>query len=156
MEEIKKNTVKEMIKSIEANIDNVPHTFSEDLSYRNRLFVLNVCRGMSNTAAAIAAGWPEEIAHQTALQLLKTPAIKSEIAKRLEAVSKASLVTKEYILTELISLYEDEWTKTRPNKAIQVKILEHIGKVSGLYNPDLMINIQTPHEVKIQIVGKSE
>lgn len=153
MEDLKRNTVRDMIQSIEANIENVPIAFSEDLSYRNRLFVINVCRGMSHTAAAIAAGWPEEIAQQTSVQLLKVPAVKNEIIRRTEAIAKASLVTKEYVLTELISLYEDEWAKSKPNKTLQVKILEHIGKVSGVYNPDLQINIQSPQEIKIQIVG---
>lgn len=49
------------------------------MTNRNRKFVLNICKGLSHTQAAIQAGYKKETAAVTATRLLKRPEIKDKI-----------------------------------------------------------------------------
>jgi hypothetical protein len=80
-----------------------------------------------------------------------------EILKRTQAIAMASAVTKEFVLVELAEIIEEMRASDFPDRNIQLKALDMIAKLSGFYQPDLMVNIQNNvDKINIQIIRPGE
>jgi len=147
---------KEIKKVLDAKLE--PLEIEEDiqelqrLPYRYRMFVLEYCRTMNAYQAGKNCGYKNGGGH-----LLQRPEIKLAITKRLQAQARVGLIDKEWVLAEMLHLYEKEESKLEANSAIQLKILEHIARIMGFNNGDTNVQIMNgTQQINIQIVKPDE
>ena len=123
------------------------------LTYRQKLFAIHFCQGMTATKAAIAAGYSENGAHVRANDLLKHEGVQLMILRRQQALAAASNVTRERIMVELGDIIEEIRMSRNPDRNLQLKVLDMLAKMNGMYQPDFQVNVQNNIEsVKIEIV----
>lgn len=155
--ELDKNKINQIEKIVTDNSDLAELEYNEELSYQQKLFVVKYCTGAEIKQAVVDAGYDAENAHNTGYHLMRNPKVKEAIAKRFQAIQKASSITKEYVLTELTNMFEELRAETRPNRLLQLKTLELIAKLSGFTLPENQINIQNNVDsIKIEIVTKDK
>jgi phage terminase small subunit len=122
------------------------------LPYRWRMFVLEYCRTADSFQAGKNCGYKNGGGH-----LLKRPEIKLAIIKRMQAQARVGLIDKEWVLTELLHLYEKEESKEEANTPTQLKILEHISRIMGFNNGDTNVQINNgTQQINIQIIKPDE
>jgi len=124
-----------------------------NLTYRQKLFAIHYCKAGDGTGSAIAAGYSENGAHVRANRLLKNPGVQQLIRRRQHALANASGMTREYVMTELMEIIEEQRMSNIPDRGLQMKALDMISKLNGYYAPELQLNVQNNIEsVKIEII----
>jgi len=125
----------------------------QSLTYKQKLFAIHYCQGLTGTNAVIAAGYSKNGAHVMANTLLKHEGVQLLILRRQQALANASRINREYVMQELAELIEEQRMSHNPDRNLQLKILEMICKLNGLYTPDVQLNLQNNAEsIKIEIV----
>jgi len=131
--------------------------FGTRLNYRQKVFVIHYTRHFNGAQAAREAGYAPDHAAIRANELLNNPGVQEAILKRTQALAMASAITKEYVLVELAEIIEELRMCDTPDRNIQLRALDMISKLSGFYQPDLMVNIQNNvDKINIQIIKPGE
>lgn len=146
----------EALSRIELDSDDNPELY-EHSRYRERLFVIEYCKDLNGCRAAEAAGYAKGSACVRAHELLKREHVKTAIAQRMRALALSSAVTREWILTELVTTVEELSTGNRDDLVLKLKTLELIAKLMGFTQPELQLNMQTNIEsIRVEIVKSKE
>lgn len=149
--------IKKSLKGPLDLLDVSEESIESRLSYKQKIFVIHYTRHGSATQACKDAGYSPEAARVTGHNLLQNPKVQMEILKRTQAIAMASAVTKEFVLVELAEIIEEMRASDFPDRNIQLKALDMIAKLSGFYQPDLMVNIQNNvDKINIQIIRPGE
>jgi len=137
--------------SFEEEIERDP--LISNLTYRQKLFAIHYCKAFDGTRAAIAAGYSEKGAHTRAYELLRHPGVQQLIRRRQAALANASAISRDYVMTELMEIIEEQRMAIVPDRVLQMKALDMISKLNGYYAPELQLNVQNNIEsIKIEIV----
>ena len=102
------------------------------LSQRQKLFAENIVKGMSHTAAAIAAGYSKKSAGFNADKLLKNTKIREYMEKLNEPREKEVGLTIEQIKSELSKIAQCE--EALP--CDRMKAMDLLCKIQGIYNKE--------------------
>jgi hypothetical protein len=111
---------------IEAIYEEIP------LTYKEKIVVEEMCRHGNMTKAGMAIGIKESSASAAVSHYMNKANVQLAIIRRQQAIAKASLVTKEWITTELLDMYETVRGRKVPNEDLVLRILQTIAKVNGL------------------------
>lgn len=112
----------------------------DGLTERERIFVEGILRGLTQIAAAQAAGYAN--AKNAAHDLAREPKIKAAIAKGREISIQATGVTREKLTDMLMSAYMNAETA-----AEQIMAVRELGKLHGLYAAQ-KVEVGHTHELK--------
>ena len=152
------NKLKKIENVLNNNIEITGDFDGDDkLSYQHKVFVIQYCKHYNAGQAAIEAGYSELSSKVRASLLLDKPNVQHAILKRQQALQAASAVTREYVLSELATIFEEVRSQDNPSVMLQLKVLDSIAKVAGFHN-NATVNIQnnTPSAITIKIVNNDE
>jgi phage terminase small subunit len=127
------------------------------VSVQQYLFIDEYLKDFNGTQACIRAGYSEKGAAQTASRLLTYNNIQDEIARRRSLIAKATDVSIINATQDLYRLIEELYTDEKVDRNAQLKALDMIYKLNGLYKDHTTVNIQNNlNEIKIQIVRPTD
>lgn len=116
------------------------------LTEMQRLFVVGIAEhGMSQSAAARAAGYAEKTAGVTGMELMKMPKVQSAIAERKAEYAAASGVTKKMVIDGFIEAINMGRLLEDPMSMISG--WREVGKMCGFYEA-------SKSEIKISVNGQ--
>ena len=149
---------KQLIKPVQI-VDNEPVINEEDrpLEPRQLLFIEEYLKDYNGTQAAIRAGYSERTANVKGSQLLTKINIKNEILRRQSLISKATNITIITATEDLLKFIQELYSDEKIERSVQLKAMELIYKLNGLFNDQTNINIQNNfNEIKVNIVKNKE
>lgn len=125
------------------------------LTPKEQRFVLEYTRNQGATKdvreVASRAGYSDP---HFGYKLLDKPHIAAEIDRINTAKMAVSLISREYVLSEVISLFNDARNdENRQDRRTMLACLDMIAKMSSFYAPDTTVNVQNNlSSIKIEIV----
>ena len=99
------------------------------LTPKQAAFVHEYLIDLNATQAAIRAGYKEKNARAMAAENLSKPDIQKAIQEAREAREKRSMITVEWVLSQIASIAQDEEAQQRD----RLKALELLGKHLGMW-----------------------
>jgi len=122
----------------------------KDLTIRQRKFIDNLFKGMSQKRAYIEAGYAEKSAEVCASQLLRNPKIQEEIERRLREINRANKVRlariSEAALAKLLSIINEA-----EEDKVRLEAIKDALDRAGL-KPEEKVNIGGGIKVEFEIV----
>ena len=127
------------------------------LSPQQYLFIDEYLKDFNGCQAAIRSGYSENGARATASRLLTYNNIQDEIARRRQLIAKSTDVSIIKATQDLYKLIEEICNDERIDRNAQLKAMDMIYKLNGLYRDNTNVNIQNNlNEIKIQIVRPTD
>ena len=107
----------------------------DPLTMQQRKFINFYCESGNATESAIKAGYSPDSAHVQGSRLLSNAKIKQAIEDKEKEFELASLITKEYVLSQFKNIADDKEEQTQ-NK---IRALENLGKHLGMFTDKQII-----------------
>jgi hypothetical protein len=148
----------------DATVDRIV-AYSAPLTYKQKLFVNEYCVDFNVTAAykrAFSAMITEDKSEvnikRCAFVMWNNPGVQEAILLRVNALSQASRIKKEWILGELMTIYEELKFDGKPQIANKLKVLDAITKLQGYAIMDQLMNanINGPLQINVQIIDNRD
>lgn len=102
------------------------------------------------TNAAIRAGYPKNAANVQATDLLSRPYIKAQVKKLIDAMTGTIMISKDWVLSELLKIYFEERAKEKQNVQATTKIIELLGKHLAMFTD----RIQNDVSIQVQLIDR--
>ena len=99
------------------------------LTPKQAAFVHEYLADLNATQAAIRAGYSKKTANRIATENLSKPVIQKAIQEARDAREKRSMITVEWVLSQIASIAQDEEAQQRD----RLKALELLGKHLGMW-----------------------
>jgi phage terminase small subunit len=114
---------------IAVEISNLEKT----LNARQKKFVAHIVEGLSQTEAAVRAGYSKKTAASQASDLLKNPKVAAYRRALTCAVLEQLCLTPEAIALKLYGIYERCMSDSDFNPKGAIRVLELLGKNAGMF-----------------------
>lgn len=122
------------------------------LTARETRFVLEYSKGTHKDVRDVAtiAGYADPM---YGYQLIAKEHIIAELERIQTAKMAVSVLSRDYVLGEVLSLFNDARNDERQDRRTMLSCLDMISKMSGFYSPDTTVNVQNNlSSIKIEIV----
>lgn len=138
--------------------------YTAPLTYRQKLFVneyavdYNVTAAYKRAFSSALQDKSETNIKRCAFIMWNKPNVQEAILLRVYALSQASRIKKEWILGELMTIYEELKSDVRPNILNKLKVLDAITKLQGYALMDQLMNanINGPLQINVQVIDSRD
>ena len=122
------------VKDVAGLLDPRPEDLSPELTGMQRLFVLEYCKDLNATRAAVAAGYAEKNAPQSGYQALRSIHVRAAVEERMMQLDEETRVSAGWIRKQLIrNARRAEAAGIRDGGSVLNKAMELLGRNRAMF-----------------------